>query len=182
MNNEVKDYRLNLAEVEQMATARAGDKVKTARWDTNTAVFAYAILATVIILKLEGIATWIVAAIAIVGLALIWFIAYRRGKELFQRFYDEELRQLQALNHSVEGRANTPSLLTRRETEILGYVARGYMNKQIANELGLSAQTIKNQLSSVLHKLEVSDRTQAAVLAIHNGWISSVDREQLEKE
>ncbi len=180
MLNKVEDYGLTLAETEQRAAARARDKVRGAGWDASSAVLAYATLVAVILLKLEGIAIEIVATIAVVGLALVWLMGWRRGRQLFRRFYKEELRQLQEPSREKEARASIPSLLTKRETEILGYVAHGYINKQIAGELGLSAQTIKNQLSSILRKLEVGDRTQAVVLAIRNGWISSSDREQSE--
>ncbi|MBA7475086.1 Transcriptional regulatory protein DegU [subsurface metagenome] len=63
--------------------------------------------------------------------------------------------------------------LTPRELEILSYVARGYVNKQVAHKLGISAQTIKNHMSSILRKLDANDRTQAVVLAIHYGWITT---------
>lgn len=62
--------------------------------------------------------------------------------------------------------------LTARELEVLGYAARGYMNKQIAYQLGVSEQTIKNHMTSILRKLDANDRTQAVVLALHYGWIS----------
>lgn len=63
--------------------------------------------------------------------------------------------------------------LTSRELEVLGYAARGYINKQIAYQLGVSEQTIKNHMTSILRKLDANDRTQAVVLALHYGWISS---------
>jgi hypothetical protein len=56
---------------------------------------------------------------------------------------------------------------------VLGYAARGYINKQIAYQLGVSEQTIKNHMTSILRKLDANDRTQAVVLALHYGWISS---------
>lgn len=62
--------------------------------------------------------------------------------------------------------------ITRRETEVLSYVARGYGNKQIASELSISEQTIKNHMSSILQKLDANDRTQAAVMALRKGWIT----------
>ena len=76
--------------------------------------------------------------------------------------------------------APVPSILTPRETEILDHIASGYINKQVASKLGISEQTVKNHLSSILRKLEVNDRTQAVVLAMHNGWISSRGREPSE--
>ncbi len=70
--------------------------------------------------------------------------------------------------------------LTPRELEVLSYVARGYINKAVAYKLCVSEQTIKNHMSSILRKLDVNDRTQAVVLAMHNGWITSQVRESSE--
>ncbi|HEX75525.1 MAG TPA: response regulator transcription factor, partial [Dehalococcoidia bacterium] len=58
------------------------------------------------------------------------------------------------------------SPLTPRETEILNYMAQGYLNKQIADNLGISEQTIKNHITSILRKLDANARTQAVVTAI----------------
>jgi DNA-binding NarL/FixJ family response regulator len=59
--------------------------------------------------------------------------------------------------------------LTPRETEILGHLARGKTNRQIAAELHVSLSTVKRHLEHILPKLGVSDRTQAAVRAVEMG-------------
>lgn len=59
------------------------------------------------------------------------------------------------------GRATFISPLTPRESEILNYVAQGYLNKQIAELLGTSEQAIKNHINSILRKLNANSRTQA---------------------
>jgi DNA-binding NarL/FixJ family response regulator len=64
------------------------------------------------------------------------------------------------------------SPLTPRETEILNYIAQGYLNKQIAAELDISAQTIKNHVTSIMRKLTANSRTDAVVVAIKQGLIS----------
>jgi DNA-binding NarL/FixJ family response regulator len=64
------------------------------------------------------------------------------------------------------------SPLTGRETQILNYIAQGYLNKQIATELGISEQTIKNHVTSILRKLNATARTEAVVLAIKQGLIT----------
>ncbi len=56
--------------------------------------------------------------------------------------------------------------LTRREKEILSCIADGLHNDEIAKRLYISEKTVKNHISSVLRKLEVDDRTQAAILAV----------------
>jgi DNA-binding NarL/FixJ family response regulator len=48
---------------------------------------------------------------------------------------------------------------------------RGMINKEIAKKLGISQQTVKNHMTSILKKLNVKDRTQAAVTAIRRGWV-----------
>ena len=62
--------------------------------------------------------------------------------------------------------------LTPRETEILNYIAKGYLNKQIAVELSIGEQTIKNHVTSILRKLNANARTEAVVIAIKQGLIS----------
>lgn len=63
------------------------------------------------------------------------------------------------------------SLLTKREVEILTQVASGMFNKEIGNNLNISERTVKNHISNIFRKIEVSDRTQAAVFAIRNNIV-----------
>ena len=65
--------------------------------------------------------------------------------------------------------------LSPREMEILRCVTRGLSNKEIAQELGISHQTVKNHMTSILDKLKVQDRTQAAVYALQRGWVRMSD-------
>jgi len=67
------------------------------------------------------------------------------------------------------------SPLSPREMEILQYVTRGLSNKEIALSLGISHQTVKNHMTAILHKLDVEDRTQAAVYALRRGWVRLQD-------
>lgn len=62
-------------------------------------------------------------------------------------------------------------LLTKREFEILIHLSSGMLNKEIADKLRISERTVKNHVSSIFKKIEVSDRTQAAVFAIRNNLI-----------
>jgi DNA-binding NarL/FixJ family response regulator len=59
--------------------------------------------------------------------------------------------------------------LTRREREVLDLIVAGLANKRIAQELQISEKTVKAHVGRVLAKLRVSDRTQAAVLAVQRG-------------
>lgn len=61
--------------------------------------------------------------------------------------------------------------LSPREMEILELVAQGSSNKEIAFLLSISQQTVKNHMTAILRKLQVEDRTQAAITALRNGWV-----------
>ncbi|MGD8758654.1 MAG: response regulator transcription factor [Anaerolineales bacterium] len=75
----------------------------------------------------------------------------------------------------LEGEVEAYTPLSPREMEILQYVTRGLSNKEIAVRLGISHQTVKNHMTSILHKLDVEDRTQAAVYALRHGWVRLQD-------
>ena len=84
---------------------------------------------------------------------------------------EQVLYQFQELSRQSEAQVLI-SPLTARETEILNYIAQGYLNKQIAAELEISEQTIKNHVTSILRKLNANARTEAVVVAIRQGLIS----------
>ncbi len=63
--------------------------------------------------------------------------------------------------------------LSPREIEVLGVVAQGHSNKEIATLLGISDQTVKNHITSIMRKLAVNDRTHAVVYALRQGWITA---------
>jgi NarL family two-component system response regulator LiaR len=65
--------------------------------------------------------------------------------------------------------------LTRREREVLALIARGLPNKRIARELAVSEKTVKTHVGHVLAKLGVTDRTQAAVIAVRAGLGGTAD-------
>jgi DNA-binding NarL/FixJ family response regulator len=65
--------------------------------------------------------------------------------------------------------------LSPREIEILDLISRGNSNKQIARQLAISDQTVKNHITSILKKLAVNDRTEAVVFSLRKGWISIDD-------
>ena len=68
--------------------------------------------------------------------------------------------------------------LSPREMEILQHIAKGQSNKEVAYDLGISRQTVKNHMTSILRKLAVNDRTQAALYAVRRGWIRLHDDEE----
>jgi two-component system response regulator DegU len=87
------------------------------------------------------------------------------------RVAEKVLSQFQKLSWKSDAE-DILSPLTPREIEILDYIAKGFLNKQIAIELGISEQTIKNHVTSILRKLNANARTEAVVLAIKQGVIS----------
>jgi len=72
-------------------------------------------------------------------------------------------------NEETNGAQN--SRLTKREIEVLKLITEGMLNKEIAHRLCISEKTVKNHVSNIFKKIEVSDRTQAAVYAIKNSIV-----------
>jgi DNA-binding CsgD family transcriptional regulator len=66
--------------------------------------------------------------------------------------------------------AGGPHALTEREREVLGWVAAGLQNKEVAQELGISLATVRNHVHNILEKLEVHSKLEAVSLAFRNGW------------
>jgi DNA-binding NarL/FixJ family response regulator len=75
----------------------------------------------------------------------------------------------QASSHQIQPATLITSKLTEREIDVLRLLAKGLNNMDIAERLFLSEGTVRNHVSAILAKLEVSDRTQAAVIAIQHG-------------
>ena len=75
------------------------------------------------------------------------------------------------LVESLTGEQEPLDRLTPREREVLELVGRGFPNKRIAQELRLSEKTVKTHVGHVLAKLGVTDRTQAAVVAVRAGLV-----------
>jgi DNA-binding NarL/FixJ family response regulator len=67
----------------------------------------------------------------------------------------------------IKGRERAP--LSAREREIVALVAQGYKNKEMAEKMFISEQTVKNHLHNIFDKLGVSDRLELALYAIHKG-------------
>jgi DNA-binding NarL/FixJ family response regulator len=73
----------------------------------------------------------------------------------------------------ADGRRSAAEELTRREREVLQLIVHGRSNKRIAFELGIAEKTVKTHVGHVLAKLGVTDRTQAALLAVREGIVGS---------
>jgi DNA-binding NarL/FixJ family response regulator len=92
----------------------------------------------------------------------------RVAERVLQQFYDL------AKEKEI---AEVTSPLTPREMEILNNMAEGLLNKQIADVLSVTEQTIKNHITSILRKLNANARTQAVVIAIKKGLVT-ISREE----
>ena len=96
-------------------------------------------------------------------------------KAIFSVYYGENYIQpslapllMKRLDSSVD---ENEEGLTKREMEVLKLIAEGLFNKEIADKLSISEKTVKNHVSNIFRKINVSDRTQAAVYAIKSGFV-----------
>jgi DNA-binding CsgD family transcriptional regulator len=73
--------------------------------------------------------------------------------------------------HDLPMPATRPDL-SRREVQVLGQVAAGLSNKEIARQLGISRATVRNHLSHACNKLRATNRTSAAINALRSGFLT----------
>ena len=164
-------------DVRQILLKRARLRAKASlRWSVNTVVVAYILLAATIIVAIRVKSDWIVAIVAVVGLVLMWVAGNAQAKKQERDAVDEEIKDyLKFLSEKQEKPVPDPvqpeAPLSERELDVLRQIAAGKSNKQVALALYISEQTVKNHLKHVFDKLNVGDRTSAALLAIRNGWI-----------
>lgn len=85
------------------------------------------------------------------------------------------LKLIQEIDRPSGGRTSTPGDLTEREVLILKYVAQGLSNQEIATLLVISERTVRNHVGSILNKLHLANRTQAALYALRAGIVSLSD-------
>jgi len=103
-------------ELEQMAVKRAGERARASRWDLNVALCLFAVLIIVVMLLFKGIAVGVVAPVAILGLAIIWFMGWRRGRQLYQSFYRDELASLERKQENKQKSVETTLKVAIEET------------------------------------------------------------------
>jgi DNA-binding NarL/FixJ family response regulator len=98
------------------------------------------------------------------------------GNVFNRRELDEWIeRQMEGARRSYSEPGSPFHPLSDREMEVLSCVVKGMSNKEIAGLLGISHQTVKNHVTSILRKFGVEDRTQAVVYALKRGWVKLQD-------
>ena len=85
----------DVPEMERTAAQRAKDRASAARWNLEIAIFLFVVLIIIIILLFQEVGLEIVAPVALFGLAMVWLVGWRRGRQLYERFYNEELVRLE---------------------------------------------------------------------------------------
>jgi DNA-binding NarL/FixJ family response regulator len=93
------------------------------------------------------------------------------GSPLSPRIASDMLAALRAANLEPDPREGERPALTPREAEVLRLIVEGRENSEIATELVISAETVKSHVSSILEKLGVRNRIQAAVAAVRRGLV-----------
>jgi NarL family two-component system response regulator LiaR len=87
------------------------------------------------------------------------------------------LKLIEEIDHLSSG-SSSPEALTERESLILKYVAQGLTNQEIATHLTISERTVRNHVGSILAKLHLANRTQAALYALREGLVRLDDTPQ----
>lgn len=94
------------------------------------------------------------------------------GQSYIQANMTKELvKEFKRVTHNNKEKSK-PNNLTSREIEVLELIAEGMINREIAQKLFISEKTVKNHISNIFKKLNVSDRTQAAIYAYKNNITS----------
>jgi DNA-binding NarL/FixJ family response regulator len=184
--------------IERLLRQRARERAAPLRWNIYSALLSYLVLAAVIIMSLEDVDVIITGLTAVLGLGLVWLNSWLRIRKLERTFYQEEaenyakLAPAESPEESTQAAADSlvdsveppltsreaavlarsvQSPLTSREATVLEQMAEGKSSKQIARALEISPQTVKNHISHIFSKLDVTDRTSAVLVALRHGWI-----------
>jgi len=150
-------------EILQQSNRRARVIVLTASEDKDEFVQAMKLGCRGILLK-QTDPDLIVKSIRKVHAGEIWLDSHTTAAVMTQ--FSNGLRSNNG-NGTSNGRDRSP--LSTREREIVGLIAQGYKNKEMAEKMFISEQTVKNHLHNIFDKLGVSDRLELALYAIHKG-------------
>jgi len=140
--------------------------ILTASEDKNEFVQAMKLGCSGIVLK-QTAPDLIVKSIRKVHLGEIWLDSHTTAAVMRQ--FSTHLDSENSGPVAVGGKTRERSPLSTREREIVALVAQGYKNKEMAEKMFISEQTVKNHLHNIFDKLGVSDRLELALYAIHKG-------------
>jgi DNA-binding NarL/FixJ family response regulator len=139
--------------------------VLTASDDKNEFVQAMKLGTSGIVLK-QTATELLIKSIRKVHAGEIWLDSHTTAAVIRQFVAADEAPQPTASQSPTRERERSP--LSQREREIVALVAQGFKNKEMAEKMFISEQTVKNHLHNIFDKLGVSDRLELALYAIHN--------------
>jgi DNA-binding NarL/FixJ family response regulator len=148
----------------QQTNKRTKVIILTASEDKNEFVQAMKLGCSGIVLK-QTAPDLIVKSIRKVYAGEIWLDSHTTAAVMRQ--FATPGTEMAAASSGAKGRERSP--LSTREREIVALVAQGYKNKEMAEKMFISEQTVKNHLHNIFDKLGVSDRLELALYAIHKG-------------
>src|SRR5208283_3886630 len=149
----------------QVAKGKTRVIVLTASDDKNEFVQAMKLGTSGIVLK-QTATDQLIKSIRKVHAGEIWLDSHTTAAVIRQFVANEEQQPLPPPVNSTRERERSP--LSQREREIVALVAQGFKNKEMAEKMFISEQTVKNHLHNIFDKLGVSDRLELALYAIHN--------------
>jgi DNA-binding NarL/FixJ family response regulator len=152
----------------QIAKNKTRVIVLTASDDKNEFVQAMKLGTSGIVLK-QTATELLIKSIRKVHAGEIWLDSHTTAAVIRQFVANDETPvQVQSLPPAPPTRERERSPLSQREREIVALVAQGFKNKEMAEKMFISEQTVKNHLHNIFDKLGVSDRLELALYAIHN--------------
>jgi len=140
--------------------------VLTASEDKNEFVQAMKLGTSGIVLK-QSATDLLIKSIRKVHAGEIWLDSHTTAA-VMRQFATGAGDEAAPVGAPAAGRERERSLLSQREREIVALVAQGFKNKEMAEKMFISEQTVKNHLHNIFDKLGVSDRLELALYAIHN--------------
>jgi len=157
-----------LATLQRIQSARGKTRVivLTASDDKNEFVQAMKLGTSGIVLK-QTATDMLIKSIRKVHAGEIWLDSHTTAAVIRQFVANEDAPPLPSSAPTVS-RERERSPLSQREREIVALVAQGFKNKEMAEKMFISEQTVKNHLHNIFDKLGVSDRLELALYAIHN--------------
>ena len=153
----------------QIAKNKTRVIVLTASDDKNEFVQAMKLGTSGIVLK-QTATELLIKSIRKVHAGEIWLDSHTTAAVIRQFVANDEVQQpaVQSMPAAPPQRERERSPLSQREREIVALVAQGFKNKEMAEKMFISEQTVKNHLHNIFDKLGVSDRLELALYAIHN--------------